>query len=296
MQSQAFGQVQERLKMSDGFDLFIRRWPAVGQVDRTALFMHGIEVHSGAFRFMGPELANSSTEVYAFDRRGFGNSKEPDLPRGDTHGFDRHLEDMNEVVTHIHKSQPGKPLFLFGHSIGCAYSLWYAAHYPEQIDGLILSSPPLDTGFKLPTSDTLKVVAAGHIQHHQMYDLIDKWPQPFRESEEYKLISSDELCTKMFGLGFLLNVQTKLANKMLDNSSKINKPTQLIHGNSDIVALPSSSNRILEKLASSDKNLHLFPGADHWLYQSIIPTMSAKYTLEQKQTVSNIVKNWLSNH
>ena len=49
----------------------------------------------------------------------------------------------------------------------------------------------------------------------------------------------------------------------------------------------------MEKLASKDKNLQLFPRADHWLYQSIIPTMSSKYNLEQKREVSSTIKNWL---
>ena len=112
MQAQAFGEVQERLKMTDGFDLFCRKWPAAGPAERAVIFLHGIEVHSGAFGFMGPELANDGSEVYGFDRRGFGNSKEPDLPRGDTHGFDRHLEDLNEVVEFVRKNQLGKKLFI----------------------------------------------------------------------------------------------------------------------------------------------------------------------------------------
>jgi len=124
MQSQTSGETQEHLKMADGFDLFYRHLPAVRTVEKTVVFLHGIEVHSGAFSFMGPELANDTTEVYGFDRRGFGNSKEPDLRRGDTHGFERHLEDINEVVEHVRKSHPNQKLFLFDHSIGCAYALW----------------------------------------------------------------------------------------------------------------------------------------------------------------------------
>ncbi len=297
MQSpQAFGQVQERLRMSDDFDLFCRRWPSTSAAERVVLFMHGIEVHSGAFQFMGPELANFSTEVYAFDRRGFGNSKEPDLPRGDTHGFDRHLQDIDEVVSVIHNRNPGKKLYVFGHSIGCAYTLWYAAYYPDQLDGLILASPPLETGFKLSTSDTLQLAAAPAIQHHKMFDLIDKWPEAFRRSEEYALITEDPLCTREFGLGYLFNVQTKLVDKMPETAAKINKPVQIMHGESDVIALPSSSTLILEKFASTDKNLHVFGDADHWFYQSIIPKMSAKYSVEQKRTVSEVVKNWLRVH
>jgi acylglycerol lipase len=293
MQAQTFGEIEEHFKMTDGFNLFCRHWPSQGEANKVVIFLHGIEVHSGAFRFMGPELANVKCEVYAFDRRGSGNSKEPNLPRGDTSNFERHLEDLNEVVKTVQNNNPGKPLFIFGHSIGCAYVLWYAAHNPQQLDGLVLISPPVEAGFKLPAQDTFKIVFSPIISHHSMYDLIDKWPETFKESEEYRLISGDELCTKTFGLGFLFSVQTKLANKMLHYASKIEKPTLIIHGDADIIALPESSNKLMEKLASKDKNLQLFPRADHWLYQSIIPTMSSKYNLEQKREVSSIIKNWL---
>lgn len=167
MQTQSFGGAEQYLKMTDGFNLFCRHWSSTKEAERTVIFLHGIEVHSGAFRFMGPELANANCEVYAFDRRGFGNSKEPNLPRGDTHDFERHLEDLNEVVEDVRKNHPGKPLFIFGHSIGCAYALWYAAHYPEQIKGIVLAAPPVEAGFKLPAQDTVKLVFAPVFPHIQ---------------------------------------------------------------------------------------------------------------------------------
>jgi alpha-beta hydrolase superfamily lysophospholipase len=296
MQTQNFEESKDSITMSDGFNLFWRRWSTSGHIDKVVLFLHGIEVHSGAFSFMGPELAMGNIEVYGFDRRGFGNSKEQDLLRGDVHNFERHLEDINEVVDAIHKNHPDKKLFIFGHSVGCSYALWYAANYPGKIDGLILASNPLEGGFKIPTQDAVKLAFSPVVQHHSMYDFIDKWPQAFKESEEYKLITQDELCTKVFGLGFLFDLQTKIASKMIHHASKIVKPVLLIHGDADIIALPDSSNKLMEKLASTDKNIQFFHGADHWLYQSIIPKMSEKYTLEQKREVSNAAKIWLQNH
>ena len=296
MQIQPAEKTEDYFKMSDGFNLFYRRWSTSGQVDKVVIFLHGIEVHSGAFSFMGPELASGNSEVYGFDRRGFGKSKEPALPRGDVQSFERHLNDLTEVVDTVRKKHSGKKLFIFGHSIGCAYALWYAANYPQHLDGLLLAAPPVEAGFKVPTQDTIKIAFAPVIQHHSMYDLIDKWPQAFKEGEEYKFISEDELCTKVFGLGFLFELQTKLANKMLHNASKVEKPIFLIHGDADIIALPQSSNLIMEKLASNDKNLQVFHGADHWFYQSIIPKMGAKYSKEQKMEVPAVVKNWLEKH
>jgi hypothetical protein len=51
----------------------------------------------------------------------------------------------------------------------------------------------------------------------------------------------------------------------------------------------------MEKLASNNKNLKVFHGADHWLYQSIVPNVSSKYGIEQKRELSTTAKNWLEN-
>jgi alpha-beta hydrolase superfamily lysophospholipase len=298
MQTQYSKENEEWIEMTDGFKLYCRKWSASEQIDRSIIFFHGIEVHSGAFGFIGSELAKDGCEVYGFDRRGMGNSKEQNLPRGDTQSFGCHLKDIDEVVEFVRKKHPSKKLFVFGHSIGCAYALWYGTHFPQKIDGLILASPPLKTGFKVPFGDTLKLALSPAIHHHSMYNLIDEWPKIFKESEEYQLITNDNLCTKEFGLGFLFDVQTKLANKMTQNASKIEKPVLIIHGEQDIIALPESSKIILDKLASVDKILHTFEGegANHWIYQTIIPKMGSTYDLEKKKAVSTTVKDWLNKH
>src|SRR5208283_5577133 len=96
----------EQIKISDGFSLFSRKWLPPNQSERVVIFFHGIEVHSGAFEFFGSELASEGSVVYGFDRRGMGNSKEPNLQRGDTQDFDRHLADLDEVVEYVRKNNP----------------------------------------------------------------------------------------------------------------------------------------------------------------------------------------------
>jgi alpha-beta hydrolase superfamily lysophospholipase len=92
---------------------------------------------------MGQELAADGAEVYALDLRGFENSKEEGLSRGDTRNFKRHLKDVNEVVDFVRKSHPGKGVYMFGHSIGGCYTLWYAANHPDSLDGIILAAPAI---------------------------------------------------------------------------------------------------------------------------------------------------------
>ena len=290
-------EIEDRLKMSDGFGLFYRRWTdGVREPSRTVICLHGIESHSGAFRILGEALAQNGSEVYAFDRRGFGNSKEQDLPRGDTRAFARQMHDVNEFVEGVRKNHPGKKTFIFGHSIGCAYALWYASRNAALLDGIVLAAPPIEVGFKIPARDAIRFPFAQLVRPHSMYDLLDKWPQAFKESEEFTLLTGDELCTTRFGIRWLLKLQTKLANKMLKNASTIGKPTLIIQGDMDIIALPGGAKSLMDRLVTKDKTLRVFEGADHWFYHAIIPKMSGKYGPEQRAKVSSTVKEWLNSH
>ncbi len=77
----------ETLKMSDGFNLFCRHWKTEGKSERALVCIHGFGGHSGFFKPFGEILACGGINVYALDLRGFGNSKEKDLPMGDTSDF-----------------------------------------------------------------------------------------------------------------------------------------------------------------------------------------------------------------
>ncbi len=287
---------ETRLTASDGFELYCRRWHYRDNADKVVVCLHGIEVHSGAFRFMAPVLAEAGAEVYAFDRRGFGNSKEQGLERGDTRDFVRHLKDLDEVIEGVRSTHPGLKTFIFGHSIGCAYALRYAALNPGSVDGLVLAAPPVLAGFKMPATDALRLPFQQIFSPHSMYDLLSHWPQAFKDSEEYKLILGDELCTGKFGIRWLLRARTNLTTKMLRNAERIEKPTLVLQGDSDIIALPSGTDRLMGRLAAKDKQLKTYRAADHWLFHSIIPTASSRYSLEKKMEVSGAVLEWMRAH
>jgi alpha-beta hydrolase superfamily lysophospholipase len=81
---------------------------------------------------------------------------------------------------------------------------------------------------------------------------------------------------------------------MLQNASKIGKPTLVLHGDADIIALPKSATQVMEHLKTQDKQLQTFAGADHWFFHSLIPTATSKYSDEQRRTVSKVIKEWLN--
>jgi acylglycerol lipase len=117
-----------KFKASDGFQLFYRHWSLGGETRRIVLGLHGIGGHSGNFTHMGHQLpaAIPGTELYADDRRGFGNSVEDGVQRGGVSSFKRYLLDIDEVAESVRKENPGKGFYLFGKSLGCTHALRFA--------------------------------------------------------------------------------------------------------------------------------------------------------------------------
>jgi acylglycerol lipase len=134
---------QGRFKMSDGFQLFYRHWSLGAETEQIVLGLHGSGSYSGQFRQIAERLPADvpGTEVFAIDERGFGNSVEAGLQRGDVSSFKRFLQDIDEVAESLQKNHPDKKLYLFGHSLGCLQSLGFAASHPDSVAGLILAAP-----------------------------------------------------------------------------------------------------------------------------------------------------------
>jgi len=286
-------QTQEYFEMSDGFDIFCRSWKPSSKTGRAIVFMHGIESHSGAFSYFGERLAADGLDCYAFDRRGFGNSVEKDFPKGDAKNFKRHLNDVNEIVQQVRKDH--SKVFTLGHSIGTAYVLWQCANFPSSLNGLILMAPPVKPGIKLPRGDLLKLPFQYLFQPRRMFNFVDKWPLEFRNGPEYKALAGDPLCTMKFGIGWLINVQRKLANKMIDNASRTKESTLTIQGNKDIIALPAGATRLNDSLMADDKTLKFEPEANHWFYQALIPNKKDGEDARREE-VFRTISTWLDAH
>ena len=92
------------------------------------LIVHGIAEHSGRYEHVGAWLAAAGLDVHAYDQRGFGGSggrrglagaleSEPRRPRGAARRGPR-------------VDAEGRPVVLYGHSLGGLIALGYAVADP----------------------------------------------------------------------------------------------------------------------------------------------------------------------
>lgn len=124
---------------ADGTPLHVRHWASRGAAWATVLIIHGIGEHSGRYERTGRLMAEAGLDVHAFDLRGHGLS-------GGRRVYVRNWDDfLDDVETRLAAVRyPGRPMVLFGHSMGALIALTYACSNRPAPDLLVLSAPPLE--------------------------------------------------------------------------------------------------------------------------------------------------------
>ena len=288
---------EEFLKMSDGFSLFARRWSPNVKAEKTLVCIHGLGGHSGGFIGIGRSLAAFGIEVWGLDLRGFGNSKEPDLPRGDTRDFKRHLQDLNEAVNLIRASSQSQKLFMLGHSLGGLYVLWYAAKFPDSSEGLIIAAPAIEVKQKMTQQDREKFPFLVANAPETMIESTNASKLKALENSSLKNQPLLKLFTVTFSARYFAGVgMVLMRDKVFLNAAEVKKPTLILQGDMDEEALPTGAKRLFESLAVTDKKLELVPGARHALHGAIFSYFHGEDDPEKKELVFSAVKDWLKAH
>lgn len=281
-------------QMSDGFELFFRRWTPHTKSVRVILAIHGTGGHSGFFRVLGQELSGLGVETFALDLRGFGYSTEKGLPRGDTNSFKRHLVDVDEATGAVKKRSGRKP-FVLGHSHGCATALWYAANYPERTAGTILAAPPVEATSKVRKREFFKFALALLFAPKTMYKFSNPSSGERIASEESSILDDDPLATRSFSIRWLYGSKKMLLDPMFHHASQIKGPLLLVQGKDDAAALETGAKKLFNQVASPDKTITIFPRADHFLYGSLLPADVTK-DIEGRNKVTFTIADWLKSH
>lgn len=290
-------EMKNHLEMTDGFKLFYRCWKASGEIKRVIVGIHGVGDHSGRFKNIGPELAADGNQIYALDLRGFGNSQEEGLPRGDTRDFNRHLQDIDETIRHVQQKHSGKKVFMLGHSLGGACTVWYAANHPDSLDGLVLAAPAVVVRGLSTRKASIQLFFASLFAPKKMYDPYKSTFLEKRDAEDIEIMLQDPLRAPKLSFRYIAHVKKTLVDRALDNASHVQKPTLILQGEADTEALPYGAKRLHESLGTKDKNIEIFPDATHWFYDTFSPaTPRPKYEPQKREHLVSVIKDWLRTH
>src|SRR5215470_3074601 len=125
----------------DGMRVACARWDSRGPLRGVVQIAHGMGEHIGRYSGVIEALASSGLTVYGNDHRGHGHTAVSPTSLGDfgEGGFDLLVEDMVRLSRLAREENSGRPLILFGHSMGSFASQQYLLSHSQEIAGLILS-------------------------------------------------------------------------------------------------------------------------------------------------------------
>ncbi|HET6977374.1 MAG TPA: alpha/beta hydrolase [Pyrinomonadaceae bacterium] len=126
---------------SDGLRVACFRWDSRTPVRGVVQIAHGMGEHVGRYGDTIEALVSDGFTVYGNDHRGHGHTAPDATHFGDfgSGGFDLLVDDMIRLSRIAKEEVPGRPFFLFGHSLGSFAAQQYALDRSGEIDGLILS-------------------------------------------------------------------------------------------------------------------------------------------------------------
>lgn len=141
----------DHVSAADGTDLLTRHWPAdeaaaggawAGQPWASVLLVHGLGEHSGRYEHVGDQLAAAGIDTHAYDHRGNGASGGR---RGHIDRWGQYHDDLGERMAAVRAAAAGRPVALYGHSMGGLIVAGYCLGDRPKPDLVVLGSPGLDS-------------------------------------------------------------------------------------------------------------------------------------------------------
>jgi acylglycerol lipase len=121
-------------------DLWWQGWLPDTETRAVLLIAHGIAEHSSRYHKTASYFADRGLAVYSFDYRGHGKSTGE---RCNVEKFSHFVEDFGAFLETVRGKQPGKKLFIFGHSMGAVVGLDHVLAAPAESSGIIISGVPM---------------------------------------------------------------------------------------------------------------------------------------------------------
>jgi len=128
--------------------IYYQIWQPEKETRSVILLIHGLGEHGGRY---GADFAQFYTDagfaIIAPDLPGHGNTPGP---RGHIADNSLFLDHIDHFLQKIKEIFPGKPVFIYGHSMGGLLALWFALTRKPLINGMVVTSPGIHTKDPVP--------------------------------------------------------------------------------------------------------------------------------------------------
>lgn len=224
------------------------------------VFFQGI--NGGGYKgLLNDQLAVNGFSSNVIHQRGTGYSEGV---KGDLKSFDIVEEDYQKFLNIVKKKNPGKPLFILGHSLGGDFCIWIASKRTD-LAGAILINPATKYQMKkIPFGAKMKFMFDYMFRRSAL--TIDVSPPQKISNEQDKqaiaISAQDKLSLKKMSVRYAIAAQT-LWNESAKNASTANSPLLVIYGDKDEVVDHSETEKVYAVWQHADKTKIIISGSGH---------------------------------
>ncbi|HEY5197411.1 MAG TPA: lysophospholipase [Solirubrobacteraceae bacterium] len=264
--------------------IYWRAWlPKQTRHARAAVVIaHGAGEHSGRYESVAGRLVDAGYAVYALDHQGHGRSGGP---RALIRRLDLALVDLHQLVAGAAQKQGGRPPFLLGHSMGGTIATDYALHWPENVAGLILSSPLASLPQLTPPARAVVAVLTRIAPRLGVSkvdpSLVSRDPEQVKAYETDPLVLHSKLPVRTIG-----ELQ-RATRRFPKRASELKLPLLIMSAGADRIVAPSGAKMLYDRAGSADKTLKVYPGLYHEIFNETEP--------DRTQVIDEMIA-WLDAH
>lgn len=237
------------------------------------ILIHGLGEHIHRYSFWADLFKKEGIGFAGVDLPGHGKS---DGRRGNIKSYALLGEMIDILLKSCHKTFPGTPVYIYGHSLGGGIVLDYLLHRNPKIKGAIVTSPWLRLSFepariKLIMASVMKYLLPGLLQPAGLN--ISHLSHDEAVVEKYR---TDPLVHGKISVSLFHGAMTA-AEYSLSHASDLKVPALILHGSEDQITSPEGSRAFAGK--SANVELKIFDGGYHELHNEPFKDEVFRYIL-----------------
>ena len=238
--------------------------------EKVVCIIHGIGEHAGRYNRVAEKFKEAGIATLSMDLRGHGDT---DGVRGHCAPRSAVLEDISELLVFASKKYPGKPIVLYGHSMGGNLALDYRARgtFNDMPEAYLITSPwvklvkPL-SGALIVVAKILSKVAPSMTTNSGCDEADLGHPdsvRPYNDDPKVHSKISFRCAVDGFTIGDALADGTNE-----DNGNAHDIPTMIMTGSEDKICAPQGSRMAYEKMKARGDKVELieWPGLFHEIH------------------------------
>jgi alpha-beta hydrolase superfamily lysophospholipase len=236
-----------------------------GEVRAAVAMIHGVGEHWRRYAGVHRALFDAGFAVAAADLRGVGRSPGA---RGHIDSWDDYRADAGAIVGLAASLAPGRPVFLFGHSMGGLIALDHALQRPQGLSGVVASGPALiPGGVRRPLLEAASRLLS-RLAPRLSVDLgidtsgISSDPAVVADYLADPLVHSK--VTMRWGAEILRTMPATLAA-----APRFALPLLLLHGADDPINAPAGSQAFRDACGHPDCTLKQYAGSRHEVHHDV---------------------------